>query len=148
MNTARNRSPRRSNLRSPDGGLPRIGRPPAVVVVDDHDGLRDAIREMLEHDGWSVHPFGAIDDALRYLRSRRPDAVLTDINAGSLTGVRLASAIRRDPMARAVPVIAMSGCIDPPPDMRGLFDQFLPKPIELPALDGVLRQSIARRRRS
>ena len=146
MATARNRSPRVQ--RAPAGGLPRIGRPPAVVVVDDHDGLRDAIRDMLQHDGWAVHPFGAVEDALRYLRSRRPDAILTDINAGSLTGVRLASAIRRDPEAAAVPVIAMSGCVDPPPEMRGLFDCFLAKPIDLPELDAVLRRTIARRRRS
>ena len=105
-------------------------------MVEDHEDLRDAIVESLEHAGWAVRAYDRAEDALLSVRRELPDVVLTDFNAGPL------SELRFDPSTRGVPIVGMSGTLIPTTGMLRFFDLFLPKPIALAELDALLRRAI------
>jgi len=128
------------------GIVPTVARPPLAIVVEDHVDLRDAVTEMLEHDGWEVRAFGGVEEALQATRAALPDLVLTDVTVGPLSGAALARELRLDPSTAGIAVVAMSGNTAPTASMLKLFDLFLVKPVEVHALDGILRSVLARRR--
>lgn len=145
MALARNKPVPGRSAKRESGALPALGLSLRVVVVDDHRGLRDAITEMLRHDGWAVRPFSSVEDALVAVRTTLPDVVLTDINVGVWSGAALARELRLDPATAQLSLVAMSGTTTPTAGMLRLFDLFLVKPIDLPALDGTLREVVLRR---
>lgn len=132
--------------RRESGRMPIVQGPRTAVVVDDHPGLREAIVDMLVHEGWTVRAFQSVEDALPYVRATLPDVVLTDINVGVLSGAALARELRIDRATAHLAIVAMSGTTDPSERMLSLFDDFLPKPVELPMLTRALHTAIARRR--
>jgi DNA-binding response OmpR family regulator len=141
----RPRARRSEQPASPDSATYRLGDSPrTLVLVDDHDDLRHAIAEALSHAGWIVRAFATPEEAHSSIRDEPPDAVLTDFNAGRLTGPGLAREVRADRATRGVVLVGMSGSIDPSARMLSLFDLFLPKPVDLTRLDGVLRRLIDR----
>lgn len=141
------RSPRSTTARAkPSSGThPVVASKLSAVVVEDHRDLREGIAEMLEACGWSVRCYDDAGEALAAIRRELPDLVLTDVNAGSLSGPALARELRLDPSTRGVAIVAMSGSVDPTPGMLRLFDRFLPKPVELAGLDEELRGVLASR---
>jgi DNA-binding response OmpR family regulator len=122
-----------------------VGR--RIVVVDDHAGLLEAITDMLEHQGWAVTAFTTVDEAHPYIRAHLPDVVLTDLNVGIYSGAALAKELRTDPTTAGIAVVAMSGTAEFTPGMTRLFDVMLRKPIELTALDALLRRALVERAR-
>jgi CheY-like chemotaxis protein len=118
---------------------PITARPASVVVVEDYDGLRDAIADALRYAGWDVHTFVDPEEALTFIRCEVPTMVLTDFNTGALTGPALARELRLDPATRNIPIVGMSGSVHPTERMLSYFDLFLPKPLDLSELDGRLR---------
>ena len=126
--------------------MPSFGRARTAVVIDDHAGLLGMIVEMLEHEGWRVSGFQRVDDALAYIRATLPDLVLTDLQVGEASGAALARELRLDPATTDITLVAMSGRVDPAPELGELFDEHLSKPIEITGLARVLGLAIARRR--
>jgi DNA-binding NarL/FixJ family response regulator len=62
--------------------------PPRVLVVDDVDGSRDLIREILESDGIDV--VGEAENgesAIRLAEELRPDVVLMDVRMKGMDGI-------------------------------------------------------------
>ncbi len=75
-----------------------------VLIVDDLEFMRTAIREILQSAGISVAG-EAVDgmDGIRKYHELRPDVVLMDITMPRLDGLNALKRIRReDPLARGV----------------------------------------------
>jgi len=75
-----------------------------VLIVDDLEFMRTAIREILQSAGISVAG-EAVDgmDGIRKYHELRPDVVLMDITMPRLDGLNALKRIRReDPLARVV----------------------------------------------
>jgi signal transduction histidine kinase len=83
-------------------------RPLRVLLVEDDDDLRDALREALCDGGYEV--LSAIDgmDGLRQLRETHPDVVVLDLMMPKLDGWQFRLAQRADPMIASTPVVAVS----------------------------------------
>lgn len=81
----------------------------AILVVDDEEDVRDLVREILEHAGFS--PLTAADGvaALRILQelSGRVDLVLADVMMPDLDGPTLARRVAAD--WPQIPVLFMTG---------------------------------------
>jgi CheY-like chemotaxis protein len=68
------------------------------------------ILQFLGHRGIHV-PSG--EDALNYVRSSMPDAVLLDYMMPGMDGLQVLRALRKDPRTKEVPVIMFSANSDP-----------------------------------
>jgi CheY-like chemotaxis protein len=77
-----------------------------VLVVDDHQGIRDNLELLLNSAGYvvstAIHGF----DALSQLKNHLPDIMLSDLNMPRMSGFELLSVVRR--RFPQIPVIAMS----------------------------------------
>jgi len=78
-----------------------------ILVIDDDEGVREALRRQLERVGYRVRLATDGADGLARMRERAPDVVITDIIMPRLNGVEVIAAIRRE--FPSVRIIAISG---------------------------------------
>ncbi len=121
-----------------------IGRPCAVLVVEDDAILRLNALDIVEEAGFTAIEAKNADEAIAILEGRSDIALLfTDINMpGSMDGLKLAHAVRnRWP---PIKIVVVSGHVqlnenDLPSDSR-----FFGKPFEAEKMIGELRELIAK----
>jgi CheY-like chemotaxis protein len=111
--------------------------PRAVLIVDDDRDVREAVREVLQDNGYDVLEAGNGQDALDMLRgnTRQPCVILLDIMMPVMDGRQFREAQCNDPSLAGIPVVVLSAGSHPqdggePP---GPLD-FLRKPVQLPPL--------------
>ena len=102
-----------------------------VLVVDDDDDVRDAMRMVLEQAGARVLAARNGSDALDQLRAHIPDLILSDLAMPHVDGYQLLTRVRTDPAHASLPIIAVSA-FDSPADRertrRAGFAAHLGKP--------------------
>src|SRR3972149_8724051 len=79
-----------------------------ILVVDDEEFMRDAIRLVLEREGYAAAVAVDGEEALGIVRERAPDLVITDIAMPKMGGYELLTALHRDPLTRNLPVILLT----------------------------------------
>lgn len=113
-----------------------------VLLVDDEDGVRDALAEMLETQGHTVLSAAGADEALELLE-REPDVnlVLTDLVMPGRTGWDVAAAVKARRADLPVGLVTGWGdTMDARDPRRAAVDFIVEKPVTLDAL----LQAIAR----
>ncbi|MEX0876796.1 MAG: sigma-54 dependent transcriptional regulator [Phycisphaerales bacterium] len=102
-----------------------------VLVVDDKEMMRDSVGSTLTRAGFAVRTAVDAKSALAEIASRRPDAVVTDLNMPGMTGIELAGKINA--LDDELPVILMTayGTIETAVQAmkNGAYD-FITKPFE------------------
>ena len=113
------------------------GRRKRVLVVDDDDATREAVRTILELSDYQVDTATDGAEALEKVRANRPDAVLLDLMMPVMDGWTFMEACRNDPACVKLPVLVLSaarnasesaamlgtrGCVLKPFDIRELLD--------------------------
>jgi two-component system nitrogen regulation response regulator NtrX len=78
-----------------------------ILVVDDEPGIRDALRMILEYEGYAVSSASSGEEALAELEANPPAAVLLDIKMPGMDGLQVLDRV----VARegAPPVLMISG---------------------------------------
>ena len=103
------------------GPTVRPERPVRVVVVDDHEMLRDGLRSLLSREAAKLEIVGEAGSAFAghaLVARMRPDLVVLDLNLPDQNGARLASAIGADwPEAK---ILVLSGSCTSP-DVRDVM---------------------------
>jgi len=120
---------------------------PDILLVDDDDDLRHALRQGLELDDLDVADFKRPADALEAIHRDFAGAVVSDIRMPDMDGMQfMARVLEIDP---AIPVILVTGhgdiqiAVDA---MReGAYD-FIPKPFRVQDLGAVTRRALEKRR--
>lgn len=116
-----------------------------LVVDDDPDHLR-IISDKLAHAGFDVTSVDDAEAALSRIRKADPALVLTDIRLPGMSGLELLEKVRAD--MDEVDVVVMTGHEDMDTAVTamkaGAFD-YLVKPIELEALEEVVRSCLEER---
>jgi len=79
-----------------------------VLVVEDHPTMREAVRLMLEPEGFAVTEVTDGNAALVAVRTDPPDVVLLDLGIPGLGGVEVLGALKTDPATADVPVIVVT----------------------------------------
>jgi two-component system nitrogen regulation response regulator NtrX len=82
-----------------------MGRP--ILVVDDEPDIRDALRMILEYEGYTVTTAADGPSALQEIESNPPGAVLLDIKMPGMDGLQVLDRIRA--REGAPPVLMISG---------------------------------------
>ena len=77
--------------------------PTTVLIVDDHQSFRRAVRLVLEYEGYEVVGEAADgEEALRVAGETSPNVVLLDVNMPGMDGFEVATRLSSDPSAPAV----------------------------------------------
>ena len=80
-----------------------------ILLVEDDDILREAMKMVLEWEGYRVACAGDGREALDYLRGgERPALIVLDVMLPVLDGVQFREEQRRDPDLADVPVVVVS----------------------------------------
>jgi FixJ family two-component response regulator len=64
-------------------------RAPVIAIVDDHDGLREAIAALLESAGYEACGYASAEDFLRSACARGAACLVLDDRLGGMSGVEL-----------------------------------------------------------
>ena len=77
---------------------------PTILVVDDHEEIREALAEILEEEGHKVlqSPDGL--NALEVIASSKPDVVLLDIAMPGIDGLETLRRLKEKPESASMPV--------------------------------------------
>jgi two-component system CheB/CheR fusion protein len=81
--------------------------PATIFVVDDDPGLREAVREMLELQGWGVESYESCEAFLAALRPGRQGCLVIDAVLPGMTGFELLARLKTDRIA--LPSIMITG---------------------------------------
>ncbi len=81
-----------------------------VLVVDDDEDIRDALRVMLENRHYHVRCAGDRDAALADIQCEKPDLLILDVMmAGWSDGFMLSREIKQDEKLRGIPILMLTG---------------------------------------
>lgn len=115
-----------------------------ILVVDDKEMLRDSVAATLGRAGFEVVVANDGPSAIELMRTRRPDAVVSDLKMPGMTGLELLERIRA--VDEELPVVLMTafGSIETAVDAmkRGAFD-YLTKPFEGDELIITIKRALA-----
>jgi two-component system nitrogen regulation response regulator NtrX len=114
-----------------------------VLVVDDEPGVREAVRQVLEYEGYEVRAAASGGEALTVYPEFRPHLVLLDVKMAGLDGLETLVRLREaDPQAQVV-MISGHGTVATAVEAtrRGAFD-FLEKPLDTDRLLVTLRNAL------
>ncbi len=115
-----------------------------VLVVDDEGGIRDALRQVLEYEGWQVRTAASGGEGITLCGEFRPHVVLLDVKMAGLDGLETLS--RLCDLDPPITVVMISGhgtiATAVQATQRGAFD-FLEKPLDTDRLLVTLRNALA-----
>lgn len=117
----------------------------SILVADDEPAIRQALRDVLEYEGYRVIDAADGEDAVRLARAKSPDAILLDVRMPGLSGLEALERLRKLGCEMPVLVISGHGTIETAVQALRLGAQdFLEKPLErdvvLRRLEGVLER--------
>ena len=117
-----------------------------VLVVDDEEPIRNALRKFLKQQQFEVHTAGSADEALQQLRLHKITLMLSDIRMPGTSGVDLVpQALEIEPNLAILMLTAVNDATSAALCMqRGAMD-YLTKPIELADLGRAVQRAIKRR---
>lgn len=108
----------------------------SILVVDDEDGIRSALKEILFLAGYAVVTANCGEEAIEILKSNASafSLVLLDLRLPDMNGMEFVKKITKD-LLISVPVIFVSGAMNLeeaklPPEVSG----FISKPFDIEVL--------------
>jgi len=105
---------------------------PTILVVDDEEGIRESISDILEDEGYEVFTSGSGEEALKFMKEQNFDLVLLDIWLPGIDGIQTLKEIKNQ--KPDIPVIMISGHgnieVAVKATKMGAYD-FLEKPLTL-----------------
>jgi len=118
----------------------------SVLVVDDEEPIRNALRKYLKQQQFEVHTAGSGDEALQLLRLHKIALMLSDIRMPGTSGVDLVpQALEIEPDLAILMLTAVNDATSAALCMqRGAMD-YLTKPIELADLGRAVQRALKRR---
>ncbi len=107
-----------------------------LLLVDDEEAVRAAIRLMLQAEGYAVVSAGNGEEALGLFAQGRFHLVITDFTMPRMHGDELARRIKR--LAPHQPILMITGCGRRIDDAE--IDALLEKPFSLPELRTTIKR--------
>jgi len=79
-----------------------------ILIVEDHPTMREAMRLVLEGEGFAIDEAADGQRALEMVRADPPDLVFLDMNIPGSSGAEVLTEVRADPATAAVRVIIVT----------------------------------------
>jgi CheY-like chemotaxis protein/nitrogen-specific signal transduction histidine kinase len=123
---------------SPPSGL-------SVLVADDNRDAAESLAMLLQLSGYKVSVANDGRAALSVAQTVRPDVVILDISMPELNGYEVAQALRREPWAMNILIIALSGWGQDRDQQRAKeagFNRRMTKPVASEDLEACIAQYV------
>jgi two-component system, NtrC family, response regulator len=118
-----------------------------ILVVDDEQNARDALRTILGEEGYEVAEAGDGTQALALLPSFAPDVVLADVRMPQMDGITLLKRARAEGSDSLFVMMTAFASIELAVEaMRSGAENFLVKPLDVNAVLVVLEKVLEKRR--
>lgn len=120
-----------------------------MLIIEDHDDSRDALRQFVESLGAIVIEARDGREALERLAMARPDVILCDLLMPGLDGFGFCQRLRLDPRYSKIPVVAVTALshdLDYLKTLETGFDAHVSKPVDHEDLAAVLARVLGGRR--
>ncbi|HEX2195835.1 MAG TPA: response regulator [Actinomycetota bacterium] len=123
---------------------------PKILVVEDQQSVVAIVRYHLESAGMEGHFASDVQDGWRLLTTELPDAAVVDIGLPGADGWTLIEKLRGDDRFGRLPVVVLTGLIEPEVVRRAasLECDYLSKPFAASALLGKIRGGLERHGRA
>jgi len=127
--------------------VPHTDGPVTLLVVDDEETIRNAIRRFLVRQGYEVTTASTGEEALAVLRRQKTVGMLLDVNLPGKNGIDLVpEVLELEPTIALLMLTAVNDATSAALCMqRGAYD-YLIKPIDLAHLDRAIGHALRRRR--
>ena len=79
-----------------------------IMIVEDHPTMREAMRLILEHEGFDIREAPDGGTALSLARERPPDLMFLDLNIPGTSGAEVLTALKADPATKDIRVIIVT----------------------------------------
>jgi diguanylate cyclase (GGDEF)-like protein len=121
-------------------------RPGEILIVDDDEGTRDTIVDILELAGIAAQPVGSAAEALDAQRAAAPVLAVVDYRLPDATGLELAARLKRADCDLPVIVLTGNASLETAVAAVGQVDEYLTKPVVPETLLRAVRAGLERRR--
>jgi pilus assembly protein CpaE len=118
-----------------------------ILFVDDEEQIRKLLSTWLTRHGYEVSVATDGWEALKAIRAKAPDLVITDVNMPNMNGFELTRRMRADHRTARVPVIVLSARKQADDILTGYAegaDEYIPKPVEMAVLAAKIEVLIRR----
>ncbi len=107
-----------------------------ILIVEDHPTMREAMRLVLEGEGFDIDEASDGAQALSAVREEPPDLVLLDMSIPGVSGPDVLAAVKSDPATSEVRVIVVTATGEEgrAAAMAGGADHYFTKPFSPIAL--------------
>ena len=107
--------------------------PKMILVIEDDETMRTAIKRILESEGFTVRTAAEGTELSTALDDVSPDLILLDVGLPWINGLELGQMLKEHPDLKKIPLVFISGNASPE-DMQRAFaigaDDFLQKPFD------------------
>jgi len=118
---------------------------PLILVVDDNEVIRSLVKTILASQGMEIDSASDGDEALAYLRRRRPDVLLLDVGMPRVDGLEVLRQVRADPALHDLRVVMLTAVANTARFEKVYShrpDGYLEKPFHVSDLIGAVRQAL------
>jgi pilus assembly protein CpaE len=108
-----------------------------ILFVDDEEQIRKLLSTWLTRHGYEVTLANDGWEALKAVRAKAPDLMITDVNMPNMNGLELTRRLRADHRTARIPVIMLSARKQADDVLTGYAegaDEYVPKPVEMAVL--------------
>src|SRR5436309_15963885 len=118
-----------------------------ILLVDDEEQIRKLLSTYLTRQGHEVTLATDGYEALKAIRSRMPDLVITDVSMPNMNGFELTRRLRADHKTARLPVVMLSARKQADDVLTGYAegaDEYIPKPVEMAVLSAKIEVLVKR----
>ena len=122
-----------------------MGADRRILIVEDHPTMREAMRLVLEGEGFQIEEAADGETALAAIHASPPDLLFLDLNIPGTSGTGVLEAVRADPALADVRVIVVTAAGEEgrAEALRLGADEYFTKPFSPTALLRTVEQVLA-----
>lgn len=119
-----------------------------ILVVDDNESVRIGLRLLLESEGFTVAEATNGSEALEFLKSHQPEAIICDVEMPVMDGYQFRKAVMQHPLYSVLPFFFLTAHTTIAETVQGLdleVDDYIPKTISAAVLRKKIENAILKR---
>ena len=116
-----------------------------ILVIDDDRTFREAVRKLLELQGYDVYDAENGELGVDMATREKPDIIICDVHMKEMHGYATVRAIKDDPRLKHIPIILITGSASRLGETRGKnagADYYLSKPLRASELTDTISQAL------